>query len=85
MDFFGTVVAWHEAGGFGFIRLPDNREIFFHRTVVQRAGLGDSLPVGSRVEIDVEKNPRDGRLRVSQMRKAFGATLSERAAASDAG
>ena len=55
MDFHGTVCTWNEAGGFGFVRLPDGRDIFFHRTVVQRAGLGDSLPVGRRSKLTSKK------------------------------
>lgn len=79
MGFFGTCIKWLDEKRYGFIRLADGRDVFCHAKALQRAGFGDSLPVGARVELDIEKAP-DGRLRVARLREAFGAKLGELAA-----
>ena len=46
--------------GFGFIHADDGREIFFHRSSLQRLNF-DTLMEGEKVEFDVEpgeKGPR---------------------------
>lgn len=68
MDFFGEVVTWLDDKGYGFIRLSDQREVFCHSRALRHAGLGSALPVGSRVEVDIE-NGQDGRLRVARIRE----------------
>jgi cold shock CspA family protein len=66
MDFFGEVVTWLDQRGFGFVRLSDGREVFCHSRALRHAGLGAGLPVGTRVECDIENGP-DGRLRVARI------------------
>jgi cold shock CspA family protein len=77
MDFHATVVKWLDDRGYGFIRLPDGRDVFCHCCTLAQAGLGSALPVGREVEVDIETAP-DGRLRVARIRAAFaGPQLSE--------
>jgi cold shock CspA family protein len=60
-----TVATWFDLRGFGFIRLPDGREVFVHAKIVHQAGL-DKLRIGERVDIDLETAP-DGRMRVARL------------------
>jgi cold shock CspA family protein len=48
---------------------PTGADVFCHSRVLRHAGLGASLPVGQRVEIDIE-TAADGRLRVARIIRA---------------
>jgi len=65
----GTVRQFDIAKGYGFV-LPDDANtasVFVHLNIVRRCGL-DSLRVGDRVEVEVERNPKDGtRLRATSI------------------
>jgi cold shock CspA family protein len=44
----GTVVGWHESGGYGFLTMDDNRRAYIHRNSFGGAG---SLDVGMRLRV----------------------------------
>eukprot|EP00419_Tripos_fusus_P026572 CAMPEP_0172715194 /NCGR_PEP_ID=MMETSP1074-20121228/67400_1 /TAXON_ID=2916 /ORGANISM="Ceratium fusus, Strain PA161109" /LENGTH=492 /DNA_ID=CAMNT_0013539747 /DNA_START=85 /DNA_END=1563 /DNA_ORIENTATION=+ len=44
----GTVVDWHESGGYGFLTMDDNRRAYIHRNSFGGAG---SLDVGMRLRV----------------------------------
>lgn len=44
----GTVVEWHEAGGYGFLTMDDNRRAYIHRNTF--GGVG-SLSIGMRLRV----------------------------------
>jgi len=44
----GTVVEWHESGGYGFLTMDDNRRAYIHRNSFGGAG---SLDVGMRLRV----------------------------------
>jgi cold shock CspA family protein len=46
--------------GFGFIRLPDGRDIFFHRADVQEGTSINDLVVGELVKFDLLDDPVSG-------------------------
>ena len=46
--------------GFGFIHADDGREIFFHRSSLQRLDF-DNLMEGEKVEFDVERGEKGPR------------------------
>lgn len=63
----GEVVAIDRDGGFGFLRTPDGREIYFHGNSVLAGGFA-KLEVGMRVtfaEEDGEKGPQASTVRIA--------------------
>ena len=63
----GTIKKVVRDRGFGFIHGDDGREIFFHRSSLQRLNF-DTLMEGEKVEFDVErgeKGPRAINVRAS--------------------
>ena len=63
----GTIKKVVRDRGFGFIHADDGREIFFHRSSLQRLNF-DTLMEGEKVEFDVErgeKGPRAINVRAS--------------------
>ena len=63
----GTIRKVIRDRGFGFIHGDDGREIFFHRSSLQRLDF-DNLMEGEKVEFDVEpgeKGPRATKVRAS--------------------
>jgi cold shock protein len=57
---FGTVKNWIPDRGFGFIKREDGQpDVFVHVTDVERAGLGDRLQVGQRLQFDLQPDRRD--------------------------
>ena len=63
----GTIKKVVRDRGFGFIHGDDGREIFFHRSSLQRLNF-DTLMEGEKVEFDVEpgeKGPRATKVRAS--------------------
>jgi CspA family cold shock protein len=65
----GTVKYWN-AKGFGFISRDDHaNDVFVHVSQVQRAGLGDELKIGQRLEFDTAQDERKSdRLRAVDIR-----------------
>lgn len=53
----GTVVRMIRDRGFGFIRVEDGSEIFFHHSSMPR-GLFDSIQEGQTLDFEVETDPR---------------------------
>ena len=53
----GTIVRMIRDRGFGFIRVEDGSEIFFHHSSLPR-GVFDSLHEGQELEFDIETDPR---------------------------
>ena len=63
----GTIKKVVRDRGFGFIHGDDGREIFFHRSSLQRLNF-DTLMEGEKIEFDVErgeKGPRAINVRAS--------------------
>ena len=64
----GTIKKYDPAKGWGFVR-PDgasSEDVFFHRDVVRPADLG-GLEHGARVSMEVERNPKNGKLRATEL------------------
>jgi cold shock protein len=53
----GTVSRLVRDRGFGFIRVDDGKEIFFHHSTLP-GGVFDALTEGQTLEFDVENDPR---------------------------
>ena len=53
----GTVVRMIRDRGFGFIRVEDGSEIFFHHSSMPR-GLFDTIQEGQELDFDIETDPR---------------------------
>ena len=53
----GTVVRMIRDRGFGFIRVEDGSEIFFHHSSMPR-GLLDTIQEGQELDFDIETDPR---------------------------
>ena len=53
----GTVVRMIRDRGFGFIRVEDGSEIFFHHSSMPR-GMFDTIQEGQELEFDIETDPR---------------------------
>ncbi len=53
----GTIVRMIRDRGFGFIRVEDGSEIFFHHSAMPR-GSFDALQEGQELEFDIETDPR---------------------------
>jgi cold shock CspA family protein/ribosome-associated translation inhibitor RaiA len=63
----GEVIRLDRDDGFGFLRTPDDREIYFHRNSVLSEGF-DKLEVGTRVafaEEEGEKGPQASTVRIA--------------------
>ena len=56
----GTIKKVVRDRGFGFIHADDGREIFFHRSSLQRLNF-DTLMEGEKVEFDVERGEKGPR------------------------
>jgi CspA family cold shock protein len=69
----GTVVRLIRDRGFGFIRLEDGSEVFFHHSAMN-AGEFDSLQDGEELEFSVEQDPRGRGSRAANVRRAGTAT-----------
>jgi len=68
----GTVVIWNSERGFGFLARVDGRpDVFAHcRNLVDKSR--DSLPIGTRVQFDIEKDERNGKLRAVNVAELTG-------------
>jgi cold shock protein len=69
----GTVKWFNGQKGFGFIQ-PDagGADVFVHISAVERAGLG-SLHEGQKVNFEVERDQRSGKMAAGQLQAAEGA------------
>jgi cold shock CspA family protein len=56
----GRIVKLLVGQGHGFIRLPDNRDIFFHRADVQEGTSINDLDVGHTVKFELLDDPVSG-------------------------
>jgi cold shock protein len=65
----GTVVRLIRDRGFGFIRLEDGSEVFFHHSSMS-PGEFDSLQDGEELELSVEQDPRGRGSRAANVRRA---------------
>jgi CspA family cold shock protein len=70
----GTVVRLIRDRGFGFIRLDDGSEVFFHHSSMS-PGEFDQLHEGELVEFTIEQDPRGRGSRAANVRPA-GTTSS---------
>ena len=64
----GTVVRLIRDRGFGFIRLEDGSEVFFHHSSMN-PGEFDSLHDGEEVEFTIEQDPRGRGSRAANVRR----------------
>jgi CspA family cold shock protein len=66
----GTVKWFNGQKGFGFIQ-PDagGADVFVHISAVERAGLG-SLHEGQKVNFEVERDQRSGKMAAGQLQAA---------------
>ncbi len=66
----GTVKWFNGQKGFGFIQ-PDagGNDVFVHISAVERAGLG-SLHEGQKLNFEVERDQRSGKMSASQLQSA---------------
>ena len=53
----GTIVRMIRDRGFGFVRIEDGSEIFFHHSSLER-GVFDTLQEGQELEFDIENDVR---------------------------
>ena len=53
----GTIVRMIRDRGFGFVRIDDGSEIFFHHSALER-GIFDTLQEGQELEFDIENDVR---------------------------
>jgi len=59
----GTVVIWNSERGFGFLaRIDGGADVFAHCSNLTDKSR-DHLPIGTRVQFDIEKDARNGKLR----------------------
>jgi CspA family cold shock protein len=65
----GTVVRIIRDRGFGFIRLEDGSEVFFHHSSMN-PGEFDSLQDGEELELSIEQDPRGRGSRAANVRRA---------------
>jgi cold shock CspA family protein len=56
----GRIVKLFVGQGYGFIRLPDGRDIFFHRADVQEGTSINDLNVGDFLKFDLLDDPVSG-------------------------
>jgi CspA family cold shock protein len=64
----GTVVRLIRDRGFGFIRLQDGSEVFFHHSAMN-PGEFDSLQDGEELEFSIEQDPRGRGSRAANVRR----------------
>ena len=57
----GTVKWFSDAKGFGFIKVEDGDDIFFHKSNVKSAGFRDSLMQGDLVTFEVQNSQKGKR------------------------
>jgi CspA family cold shock protein len=72
----GTIKRVIRERGFGFISAEDEREIFFHRSVLEGIDF-DALEEGNSVEFNVERGPKGPRAVNVRMIKAQPKAKSE--------
>jgi cold shock protein len=65
----GTVVRLIRDRGFGFIRVSDGSEVFFHHSAMD-PGEFDTLREGEQLDFTVEQDPRGRGTRASNVRRA---------------
>ncbi len=53
----GTIVRMIRDRGFGFVRVEDGSEVFFHHSAMEH-GVFDTLQEGQELEFDIETDPR---------------------------
>ena len=64
------IVKWFSAEkGFGFIQQQGGDDVFVHISAVERAGLS-GLNEGQKLEFDLERNQRNGKLAAANLRVA---------------
>jgi CspA family cold shock protein len=61
----GTVKWFNDAKGYGFISRQNGEDVFVHFSAIQAGGF-KSLQEGQKVEFEVTKGPKDGKLRTSE-------------------
>ena len=66
----GTVKWFNDAKGFGFLSRENGEDVFVHHTAIQSNGFR-SLQEGQKVQFNVTKGPRAGRLRTSRLSKGY--------------
>jgi CspA family cold shock protein len=59
----GTVVRWDHKKGFGFIERDDGAPDVFVHCCALRDRSADFLPIGTRVQFDIETDERKNKLR----------------------
>lgn len=69
MEQRGTVVRLIRDRGFGFIRLSDDTEVFFHHSAME-PGEFDALHEGEELEFTVEQDPRGRGSRAGNVRRS---------------
>jgi len=57
----GTVKLYNIAKGFGFIKLENGEDIFFHKSNVKNTGFRDTLVQGDLVQFEVKTEQRGKR------------------------
>jgi CspA family cold shock protein len=65
----GTVVRLIRDRGFGFIRVDDGAEVFFHHSAME-PGEFDTLREGEQLDFVMEQDPRGRGTRASNVRRA---------------
>jgi len=65
----GTVVRLIRDRGFGFLRLEDGSEVFFHHSSMN-PGEFDALQEGQELEFSIEQDPRGRGSRAANVRPA---------------
>lgn len=65
----GTIVRLIRDRGFGFIRLQDGSEVFFHHSSMG-PGEFDSLQDGEEMEFTIEQDPRGRGTRAANVKRA---------------
>ncbi len=64
----GTVKWFNGTKGFGFIQPDDGgADVFVHISAVERSGLG-SLNEGQKVQFELERDQRSGKMSAGQLR-----------------
>ena len=63
----GKIVRLVRDRGFGFIRVEDGKEVFFHHTAVQGGGF-DSMGEGGSVEFEMGRDSNSSRERAINVR-----------------
>jgi CspA family cold shock protein len=67
----GKVKTWNDVKGFGFIASDDGSgDVFFHVTALDDANIDDEVLVGLALSYEVGENPRNGRTKAVNLRRA---------------